>query len=388
MRYSTFFALAAPLAAVHAAPVRRQSDNIDVTILKFADVLEQLESEFYAKALEKFQPADFTNAGFASPDIAIQQFQVIQSDEATHSTVLQAGLAAVGETPVTSCKFNFDSALTDVTTMAAIGRVVENVGVGAYLGAAPLVTDPVILQAAGSILTVEARHQTVQNLLSGGGTSVPAAFDIALAPSEVLAIAAPFFDGPCDLGVPAHPTLSLTNTGLVGPGTKLEFQSDAINGTVSEDDLFCQMLLGGQPTSIALPFKECVVPQINGPVAIFVTSDSQPLVANTRDRQTNNNKLVAGPTLAFIDTQPQMLGQMLRASGTTGGASSESTQTITPDQASKVIEGAQSTGAPSSTSGAEGSAPTSNGVNNGGKPNLNTGFSADGTINVIGWSGL
>jgi len=387
MRYSTIFALAAPLAAIHAAPVRRQKANIDVTILKFADVLEQLETEFYKQALAKFQASDFTAAGFASPDVAIQQFQTIQSDEATHSVVLQAGLAAVGETPITSCKFNFDFALTDVTTMAAVGRVVENVGVGAYLGAAPLVTDPVVLQAAGSILTVEARHQTVQNLLSGVGTSVPSAFDIALAPSEVLSVAAPFFDGPCDLGIPAHPTLSLANTGNVGPGTKLEFKSDALNGTIPEDSLFCQMLVGGEPNSITFPIKECVVPDINGPVALFITSDSQPLVANTRDRQTNNNKLVAGPALAFIDTKPQMLGQMLRSSGTTGGASSESTSTISPDQASKVIEGAQPTG----TSSAAGSAPTGtvdNGVNNGGVPVLTTGMSADGTINVLGWSGL
>ncbi|KAL0569194.1 hypothetical protein V5O48_012778 [Marasmius crinis-equi] len=397
MRYSTLFALAAPLA-VHAAPLsRRQDGNLDVTILKFADVLEQLESKFYADALAKFQTSDFTNAGFASSDVPIQQFQVIQSDEATHSTVLQSGLAAVGESPVTSCKFKFDSALTDVATMAATARVVEMVGVGAYLGAAPLVTDPVILQAAGSILTVEARHSTVLNLLSGSGTSVPAPFDIALAPSEVLSVAAPFFDGPCDLGVPAFPTLAITNTDTVAPGTKLEFKSDAINGTVPEDSLFCQMLLGGAASSIPLPFTDCVVPpDVNGPVAVFVTADGQPLVSNTKDRQTNNGKLLAGPALAFIDTQPQLLGQMLRSSGTSGG--SQTTQTISPEQASKVIEGASATGTASdgasSTTASDGSAPTgsstpvNNGVNNGGKPNLSTGPSQDGSINVLGWTGL
>ena len=86
--------------------------------------------------------------------------------------------------------------------MAATARVVENVGVAAYLGGATLLTDPIILGAAASILTIEARHQTILNVLSGTGSAIPQAFDIAFTPSDVLAIAGPFFSGPCDLGIP------------------------------------------------------------------------------------------------------------------------------------------------------------------------------------------
>lgn len=388
MRYTTsLLALAAPLA-VFAAPVRRQDANLDVTILKFADVLEQFESQFYAAALAKFQESDFTAAGFVSSQVPTQQFTIIQGDEATHSTVLQAALKSLGQEPITSCKFKFDAALSDVATMAATARVVENLGVSAYLGAAPLVTDPVVLQAAGSILTVEARHQTVLNVLSGSGTAIPSAFDVGFSPSEVLAVAAPFIDGPCDLGVPALPTLAVTNTGAVAPGTKLTFQSDAINGTVPEDSLFCQMLVGGAPFSLSLPFNECVVPDgLDGPVAIWVTADNQPLAANTVNRGNNQNKLLTGPTIAFIDTQPQMLGQMLRASGTGSGASSETTQTISPDQASSVIAGATSTASGAEATGTATPPPATN-VNNGGKPVLATGPSADGKVTVIGWENL
>lgn len=85
-------------------------------------------------------------------------------------------------------------------TTVNVARLVEYVGVSAYLGAATLVENPELLVAAASILTVEARHQTVHNLLAGG-TSIPYAFDMALSPQQVLAIASPFISG-CDLGVP------------------------------------------------------------------------------------------------------------------------------------------------------------------------------------------
>jgi hypothetical protein len=133
--------------------------------------------------------------------VPIEQFRVIQEDEASHSTVLQSVLKSLNQEPITSCKFNFEPVLKDVATMAAVARVVELVGVGAYLGAAPLVKDPSLLVAAGSILTVEARHQTILNIMSNNGTAIPSAFDIGLTPNEVLALASPFIDGPCDLGV-------------------------------------------------------------------------------------------------------------------------------------------------------------------------------------------
>lgn len=109
-------------------------------------------------------------------------------------------MKSVGAEPITTCAFNFDAVLVDVKTTVNVARLVENVGVSAYLGAATLVDDPELLVDAASILTVEARHQTIHNLLAGG-TSIPYAFDVALSPQQVLAIAGPFISG-CDLGVP------------------------------------------------------------------------------------------------------------------------------------------------------------------------------------------
>jgi len=387
MRYSScILALAAPMVAL-AAPTRliTKRSAANILVLTFADVLEQLESQFYSQGIAKFKEADFSAAGFTSPTLVAQQLTTIQNDEATHSTILQAVLKSLGAEPLTTCQFNFDSALTDVATMAATARIVEFAGVSAYLGGATLIDDAVILDHAASILTVEARHSTVLNILSGTGTAVAQAFDIPLTPPEILAIASPFISG-CDLGVPPNPTLSITNTGTVGIGSKLTFSSSAING--STDGFFCQMMVGGAPFSISLPIDECVVPEgINGGVAIWITSDNNPLANNVRDRATD--KQIAGPTIAMIDSSPDMLAQLSRTSaGDANSNESTTTQTISPGEASSIIAGATSTAeSSSSTSGAVGNSASS-GPSLSPKPILTTGPSADGHITVEGWTGL
>jgi ferritin-like protein len=84
--------------------------------------------------------------------------------------------------------------------MVTIARVVENVGVGAYLGAAHLVQDPRVLTAAASIVTIESRHQTILNIFESA-SPISQSFDLPLLPNEVLAIAGSFIKG-CDLGIP------------------------------------------------------------------------------------------------------------------------------------------------------------------------------------------
>ena len=77
--------------------------------------------------------------------------------------------------------------------------MVEQLGVGAYLGGTGIISDRTVLQVAGTIVTVEARHQTILNVLNGA-TSVPSAFDIPLSLPQVFAIAGGFISG-CDIGI-------------------------------------------------------------------------------------------------------------------------------------------------------------------------------------------
>ncbi|RPB27860.1 hypothetical protein L211DRAFT_778559, partial [Terfezia boudieri ATCC MYA-4762] len=56
------------------------------------------------------------------------------------------------------CTDNFN--IPDAAIMVATAKVLEAVGVSAYLGAAALAKISTILSAAASIVTVESRHQT------------------------------------------------------------------------------------------------------------------------------------------------------------------------------------------------------------------------------------
>jgi len=327
---ASIIVLAAPLF-VAAAPWKRDAAT-DLAVLAFADVLEQLESTFYSQALAKFNASDFTAAGFPNAQLAIEQFVSIQSDEATHSLGLQGAIRALGGEPITNCTFDFSKVLTDVSTMATVARIVENVGVTAYLGAAHLFSNPGLLTAAGSILTVEARHQTILNILNSG-TAIPQAFDVGFTPNDVLAIAGGFISG-CDLGITANQPLTVTNNGVVTTGTQLTFSSPALNG--STDGFSCQMVIGGLPSSISLPLSQCVVPaDVNGPVALWVTSDDQPLANSPIIRAVD--KQVAGPTMIFVDTKPQLLGQLAR---TPSNAPPPAVTTLNLDQATSILNNA------------------------------------------------
>lgn len=340
MRFSAPLIAVAAALIVNAAPVKvtRAVSNTTIAVLKFAELLEQLETEFYKQALNKFQPADFTAAGISVPDVAIQNFQSILVHESAHVAVLDQALSDNGDAPLSTCTFNFDPVLTDVATMAAVARTVEHVGVGAYLGGADLIDDKNFLAAAASILTIEARHQSFLNIIAGA-TPIPQALDVALSPSDVLSIAGAFVSG-CDpaaeIGLPAgNPPLAITNTGTIGIGTKLDFSSPALNDT-NLATASCQMLVGGQALSFSFPANDCVVPEgldIDGPVWIWLTTDSQPLAANIHIRA--STEILAGPTAAFLDSQSNALGALVRT-----GNGFNSSQTISPSDASSQLSSA------------------------------------------------
>lgn len=153
----------------------------DLDILNYALTLEFFEAELY-KTLAgsgKLQGRD------------LMFIQMFGQHEQAHVDAVLATIQKLGGTPVSKATYNFPTLNTREEVLNLLS-VVEQTGLSAYQGAAPFIQNGEILAAAGSILTVEARHAAlIRNLL--GVTPSPDAFTMPLSKDEVLAKVAPFF---------------------------------------------------------------------------------------------------------------------------------------------------------------------------------------------------
>jgi hypothetical protein len=115
-------------------------------------------------------------------------FAEIQKDENDHVMFLLSALKTAAR-PKPTFK-GLEQA--DVMSFAKVSMALENTGVGAYLMAAPAISSKDILAAAGSILTIEARHAGFVNVLLGGAISASGGFDKPLTQAEIVQAASPF----------------------------------------------------------------------------------------------------------------------------------------------------------------------------------------------------
>ena len=150
----------------------------DVDILNFALTLEYLEAAFYAEAVSMGklmgEPKMFA--------------MVVAKDEDAHVTFLKG---ALGSKAVKKPKFDFQGTTGKQATFLSTAMALEDTGVSAYAGAAPMIANKKTLAAALSVHSVEARHAAwVRQIIGHGGSPspAPAAFDPARSKAEVLKV--------------------------------------------------------------------------------------------------------------------------------------------------------------------------------------------------------
>ncbi|KAJ4355124.1 hypothetical protein N0V95_003206 [Ascochyta clinopodiicola] len=218
-------AVAALAAVASAAPTKRADGPGDAVILNYALTLEHLENTFYREGLANFTEADFKAAGFDSE--VYGRIKTISGDEATHVSFLSGALTAAGAKPVKECTYAFG--VTSVQSFLATASVLEGVGVSAYLGAAADIMSKTYLTAAGSILTVEARHSAyIRNV--NKQSPFPQPFDAPLSYNEVYTLAAGFIKS-CPSDNPALPVKAFPSLSASSKDTPIKEGSTVLLGT-------------------------------------------------------------------------------------------------------------------------------------------------------------
>jgi hypothetical protein len=150
----------------------------DVGILNYALTLEYLEAAFYNGATAANLPLSAQAAAF---------LKIVTKDENEHVAFLKK---ALGRKAAKLPKFEFKGANANAEMFMKTSQVLENTGVHAYLGQVLNIKSAAYVKAAGSILTIEARHASVIGLLNNPtaeSVEPNGSFDVPYTASKVLA---------------------------------------------------------------------------------------------------------------------------------------------------------------------------------------------------------
>ena len=166
----------------------------DIGVLNYAYALEQLEAAFYTNVLD--QPY----SGMSSAERSI--LSDIRGHEIAHRDFFKS---ALGAKRIPNLSVNFKAVnFRDRESVLNTAKTFEDLGVSAYNGGGAAIKDVKYLAAAGSIVSVEARHAAViRDLLEPRTTAFAGdsvvdgnGLDVARPPSKVLGLAGPFIATP------------------------------------------------------------------------------------------------------------------------------------------------------------------------------------------------
>jgi rubrerythrin len=161
------------------------AQSSDVDILNFALTLEYLEAAFYTQAVKSTKGLSGDNLKLAKE---------LRDNETAHVGALTQTIKSGGAKPVKAPMVDFGGAFASEEAFLKYANIFEDTGVSAYNGAAPSISDPKVLAAAGSIVQVEARHAALIRLARGKAPA-PDAFDKSLEKAAVLKAVKPYIRG-------------------------------------------------------------------------------------------------------------------------------------------------------------------------------------------------
>jgi hypothetical protein len=213
----------------------------DLDILNFALNLEYLEAEFYSVStygatLEK--RGFLTASEVSGPTTGGQLVKgfgdwatmatALREDEMEHVTYLRK---ALGSRAVKKPAINLNAlgyGFGSLGSWLKLARQFEDVGVSAYLGAAPLITSKTYLGAAGAILATEAQHSgAVRRACYSMGIASPAVDSRDVPPSA----SHPFDIDSNGLSIP-RTTSQVLNIVYAGGRCSGGFYPNGMNGTM------------------------------------------------------------------------------------------------------------------------------------------------------------
>ncbi len=151
-----------------------------------------------------------------------EAFREIRKDEDTHVAFLRS---ALGNNARPKPKFK-NLKQHDEDTFINLSRIFENTGVGAYLLAAPSISSKANLAAAGSILTIEARHAGYLDAITHNPLSPNGAFDKPIPQADIVKAVSPFIvslNGGPDPAAPLRNDTDILNFALLLEYLEAEF---------------------------------------------------------------------------------------------------------------------------------------------------------------------
>jgi hypothetical protein len=114
----------------------------------------------------------------------VREFHAIQTHENAHVNYLIAAINEAGGTPRPKPSF-VNLTQHSLLAFAQTSQALENTGVGAYLGAAPYISQGAYVGAAGSILAID-------QIMTFNVMKQAPSFEVPLNASQVVALAGPF----------------------------------------------------------------------------------------------------------------------------------------------------------------------------------------------------